>query len=592
MKERNEIEVQDKWDVESLYPHLEAWEEELKAFIADRHRVKTFFQKLDQGAGVLAELLYTYFELERRLTKLYTYAHLRHDEDVTKETFKETYDRISLAYFDFKNETSWIQPEILQLPEDLFASYLCHEKLKPFHIFLKKIYRLKPYTLSADKEYLLSLAEKAMETPQKAFNVFNNADLTFPSVRDEKGEEKELTHGTFQLYMQSKDRVLRKNTFFAFYQMYESYENTVCELIQGQVQKHLFEMKARGYPSCLDASLFPHQVDPAIYHNLIESVRKHILPLHHYTSFRKERLGVDKLHYYDLYVPLLPEFEKHFTFDEALQFTLDSIAPLGTAYQKSLSEGLKRKRWVDRYENARKRSGAYSSGCYDSVPYILMNFHGTLRDVMTLSHEAGHSMNSFLSNKHQPYHYSHYPIFVAEVASIFHEELLFRHLLESAESREERCYLINQKIEDIRATLFRQTLFAEFELHIHSLAEKGLPLTVGSLKSTYRDLTKEFYGPDLFIDPEVDVEFLRIPHFYYNFYVYQYATGVSAAYALVEQLLQGGEKERKKYLTFLSSGSSHFPVELLKIAGVDMTSSEPIVKLIERFDALVKELEK
>lgn len=596
-KEREAIDQESKWNVEALYPDLQAWEAELRLFTGNKEgglywpELKRYSGKIDKEAKQLSDLLTIYFDLERKLVKLYTYAHLRHDENVANEVYKDAFDRVSLLYFDFKNETTWIEPEILQIPDSVFADFLVDEQLKPYHIHLKKIVLLKDHTLTSDKEQLLALANKALETPSKAFGLFNNADLKFPPVKNEKGEEKELTHGTYQLYLQSKDRTLRKNGFITIHKTYAKFENTVSELISGQVQKHLFQMRARKFPSCLAAALTPHQIDVSVYHNLIKTVRDNLPILHRYVGVRKKILQVDTLHFYDLYVSLLPEFEKKYTYPEAKKLILDSVKPLGSKYQENLERGLGKDRWIDCFENVGKRSGAYSSGCFDSFPYILMNFQGTLRDVMTLSHEAGHSMHSFLSNQNQSFQYSHYPIFVAEVASTFHEELLFRHLLEKAQSKEEKCYLINQKIDDIRATLFRQTQFAEFELHLHNLAEEGVPLTAASLKLAYRTLNQSYYGPDLVLDPEVDVEFLRIPHFYYNFYVYQYATGVSAAYALALQVLEEGEKARDKYLTFLSSGSSAFPLDLLKIAGVNMSESKPIQKILNRFDSLVKELE-
>lgn len=597
-KDRKEVNQEHTWDVEALYPNLEAWEKEFSELT--KHKTDTLWWphlqayqgKLGESAETLSHLFCDSISVERTLYKLYTYAHLRHDEDVANEVYKDAYDRISLLYYDYNNETSWIQPEILQLSDETFEAYLKDKTLQDHHITLQKLSALKPHTLTADKEHLLSLAGKALETPEKAFGVFNNADLQFGTIQDEKGESHELTHATYGLYLQSKDRTLRKNAVISLHQKYGQFENTVSELINGQVQRHVFQAKARGYPSALHAALTPHQIDVEVYHNLVSTVRKNLPALHKYVSMRKKLLGVKQLHFYDLYVSLLPQFEKKYTYEEAVQLVLDAVRPLGDEYHAILEKGMTAERWVDRYENARKRSGAYSSGCYDSVPYILMNFQGTLRDVMTLIHEAGHSVHSYYSNKHQPFQYSNYPIFVAEVASTFNEELLFRHMLEKASSREERCYLLNQKIDDVRGTLFRQTQFAEFELTLHDLAEKGVPLTAASLKTAYRRLNQDYYGKDLNIDPEIDVEFLRIPHFYYNFYVYQYATGISASYALVERLLEEGEAAQKDYLTFLSSGSSRYPVDLLETAGVNMRTATPIQKLIDRFSSLVDELEK
>lgn len=596
-KERKEVEIDDQWDVASLYPSLEAWKEDFSELTKERTEkgwwphLGSYQGKIGEDSTKLTSLLNDALDIERRLYKLYTYAHLRHDEDVANETYKEAYDKISLLYYDFQNETSWVQPEILQLPDETLETYLKDAKLEGHHIYLKKLSVLKPHTLSADKEHLLSLAGKALQTPQKTFGVFNNADLKFGMIKDEKGEEVELTHGSYGLYLQSKDRTLRKNAVLGLHGRFQEFENTVSELLNGQIQKDVFEAKARHYSSSLHAALTPHQIDPEVYHNLIATVRKNLPVLHRYVSLRKKFLGYEKLHFYDLYVSLIPKFEKHYSYPEAVQLVLNAVKPLGDEYHQILGKGLGEERWVDRYENARKRSGAYSSGCYDSIPYILMNYNGTLRDVMTLAHEAGHSVHSHYSNKHQPFQYSNYPIFVAEVASTFNEELLFRHLMENATTEEERCYLLNQKIDDVRATLFRQTQFAEFELMTHTLAEKGVPLTATTLKEIYRKLNEDYYGPDLMIDPEIEVEFLRIPHFYTSFYVYQYATGISAANALVERLVKEGDKAREAYLRFLSSGSSKYPVELLEVAGVNMRESAPIQTLIDRFSELVNQFE-
>lgn len=596
-KERSEVKKEDKWNVESLYKDLSSWEKEFQEMKKKKEGEVPFLElqrykgKIDQDPKHLATLLHLFFTDDRRLLKLYTYAHLRHDEDMVNEKYKEAYDRISLFYNDFRSETSWIEPEILQLSDLVISRYLKEKALEPFKIYLNKIFTLKPFTLSSDKEKLLSMASKALESPEKAFGVLNHADLRFSPVIGKDGEKKELTHSTYPLYLQSEDRTVRKEAFLSLHKTYQTLENTICELIHGQVQKHIFYARARGYGSCLEAALTPHQINPSVYKSLISTVRKNLSSLHRYISFRKKLLGLETLHCYDLYLSLLPENEKKYTFKQGRKLVLDSLALLGDEYREDLRKGLEEDRWVDLYENNRKRSGAYSSGCYDSYPFILMNYQGTLRDVMTLTHEAGHSMHTLMSNRHQPYQYSRYPIFIAEVASTFHEELLFRHLLKNCQKKEERAFLINHKIDGIRTTFFRQTLFAEFELYLHELAEKGIPLNPYTLKTAYRKLNQEYYGADLFLDLELDVEFLRIPHFYYNFYVYQYATGISAASYLVEHILKEGEIARDGYLQFLSSGSSNYPLELLEKTGVNMKRGEAVENLINRFSLLVDELE-
>jgi oligoendopeptidase F len=587
--ERSQIPQGDKWNVEAFYPSLEAWEKDLKSLesFASLERYKG---TLGTGPGQLKEFFTLSFKIDRHLTKLYTYAHLRHDEDLTNDAHKQAYGKVMALVHEFKQKISWVDPEILQMPDEQLKTYLASDELKEFRIHLEKIIRLKPHTLSAEKEELCALAGKALATAHLAFSAFNNADLKFPKIQDSKGEFQELTHGKYFLYLRGQDRVLRAAAFKTLHNSFSSYENTLCELIQGEMQSHLFEARVRGYKSCLEAALFPHQIDPAVYMALIQAVRKHLGSLHRYVALRKKVLGVDEIHMYDLHVPLVKEVDFSMDFATAEKHVIASLTILGPDYQKDLEKGLLKDRWVDRYENKGKRSGAYSSGCYDSMPYILMNYQGTLNDVLTLTHEAGHSMHSLMSCRHQPYQYSHYPIFVAEVASTFHEKLLAQHLMKNAKTKEEKCYLINQEIESVRNTFFRQTMFAEFELRLHELVEKEIPLTPTLLKTEYRKLNQEYFGPDLVMDEEIDIEWARIPHFYYNYYVYQYATGISAAHALVEHVQTNGEKAREKYVQFLSSGSSRYPLDLLASAGVDMRKPTAVESIIRQFDHSVEEL--
>lgn len=591
-KERSALTRESCWDVEALYPSWEAWEEEMKTTgrEADAQHwpeISAYRHKWHENSLVFKELIELCLSIERGLVKLYTYAHLRHDEDVSQEIPKQAYVRISALLHQFKQEIAWIEPALLEFPSEKMASLIADPALQEYTFYLEKILRLKKHTLPAAEEEILAKAGLALETAQRAFSAFNNADLQLPNVLDQEGKERELTHGKYLVYMRGKDRTLRENTFKAMHQSFLKYENTICELLNGQVQAHLFDAKARKYDSCLHAALFPNQIDTSVYQSLIDTVRSHLGSVHKYIALRKKVLGLDEIHPYDMQVPLVNEISIGMGYDEAVEAIVDSLSILGEEYQKALRQGLTKDRWVDRYENARKRSGAYSSGCYDSMPYILMNYHNTFNDVMTLTHEAGHSMHSYLSREHQPYQYSQYSIFVAEVASTFHEELLLRYLLERVTKKEERIFLINQQIEDMRGTLLRQTLFAEFELKLHQFAERGMPLTPALLKKEYRQLNEEYYGREMVLDAEVDIEWARIPHFYYNFYVYQYATGISAAHALVEKVLKGGVEARDKYLAFLSSGSSKYPIDVLRLAGVDMRSHEPIASAMRHFDALV-----
>ncbi len=587
-KERTEVPAEEKWNVEALYLSLDDWKKDFTKWQGEaafpRWPVLASYRgRLGQSPQVLLEMCNYYLSLDRSLSKLYTYAHLRHDEDVANDLHKQAYQKIVSLLHAFRQEASWIEPEILQLPEELVNDPI----LAPYRVTLDKIIRLKPHTLSAREEEMLAMAGQALEASSRAFSAFNNADLKFPKIKDGKGEEHELTHGKLSTYLRSQDRTLRQNAFQTMHGSFLSYENTLSELINGEAQQHLFAAKARKFSSCLQAALFPHNIDVSVYHNLIATVRKNLHVLHNYMNLRKKILGYETLHMWDLHVPLVPAADLSMSYEEAEKLVIESVEPLGKEYQTLLGKGLTIDRWVDRYENARKRSGAYSSGCYDSLPYILMNYHGNFHDVMTLAHEAGHSMHSLLSWKNQTYQNASYPIFVAEVASTFNEELVMRHLLARTSEKDKRAYLINQKIEDIRNTFFRQTMLAEFELKVHRFVEEGTPLTPALLKSEYRQLNLDYFGSAVEVDADIDIEWARIPHFYYNFYVYQYATGISAALSLVDIVAKEGPAN---YLKFLSSGGSKYPLDLLKIAGVDMQKPEGVAATIRRFEELTLSL--
>ena len=595
MKERREVLEEDKWNVGLLFPDLAAWEAEYKRICLPEEKIHwpelaAYQGRLSEGAETLKKFLDSTFEIDRKLSKLFTYSHLRYDEDLGEEKHKIANSNIRMIFHALMQELAWVEPEISALSKETIADYLKDERLKEYHFYLEKISRLKPHTLSAEKEELLAMAAKALRTSIKAFTNLNNVDLKFEKVEDSNKNLLEISHAKYLFYMRSPDRELRKNSFRSMHNAFLGSENTICELIDGHVQNHLFNKRARKYPTCLEAALFPNQIDPKVYHMLIDTVRKNLGVLHRYMALRKKALNLKELHLYDLYVPLVEDVDMKFDFNTAVEMVIDSTLPLGEEYQKDLARGVKEQRWVDRYENKRKRSGAYSSGCYDSIPYILMNFQGAFNDLMTLAHEVGHSMHSLLSHRNQPYQYSDYAIFVAEVASTFNEELMFTEMMSKNPSKKQKAFLLNQKIEDIRGTFFRQTMFAEFELFIHELAEKNIPLTPALLKGHYRELNLEYFGNDVVIDDEIDIEWARIPHFYNNFYVYQYATGISAAHALFENVKNNKEAGRKAYLEFLSSGCRHYPLDLLERAGVNMRQEEPIVSMITHFDRLVSEL--
>lgn len=595
LKSREEVLSENTWNVAALCPTIGAWQKEFDQEYSSTQTPRwpdlaRYQGKLGEGTQVLKETFDHLFEIHRKAEKLYTYAHLRHDEDIANDTHKAAYQRIYGILHELAQESSWIEPELLALPQKTLDSYLASSILKDYRFHLEKILRLKDHTLTSENERLIALAGNALQATHKAFSAINDADFKFGTAANEKGEEKEITHGSYALFIRSHDRTLRKNAFTRYHTQFMNYENSLCELLQGQVQSHLFVAKAKNYKSCLEAALYPKNIDTAVYHSLVQAVNENLDALHDYNALRKKFLNLQELHLYDVYVPLTKDLDITMPYKEAEDIVVESVAPLGTEYQNILRKGFKEQRWVDRYENKNKRSGAYSSGCFDSMPYILMNYKDLLRDVFTLAHEAGHSMHSYYSRKQQPYHYADYPIFLAEVASTFNEDLLTRLMIERAKTPEEKIFLINQKIEDVRGTLFRQTMFAEFELLIHQLAEERTPLTPTLLKEKYRELNTKYFGPGVVIDSAIDIEWARIPHFYYNFYVYQYATGISAALALSDRVVQGGKSEQSDYLNFLKGGSSRYPIDLLKGAGVDMTTQGPVHQAIDKFRGWVKEL--
>lgn len=596
VKTRSEIPDHSKWNVESIYASAADWDDEYQSLLKKGNDgwldVKKFQGKLGEGPEELKQAFDVVNAYWRSLDRLYVYAHLRHDEDTAHDTHKGMYSKALSLYQTLDQASSWMNPEILALSDETLQRYLKASELKEYQTLLKTLLDQKKYILTADQEKLVSLSMKMAGVPYSVFSALNNTDIKFGTVKDSKGEELLLTHGTYSLYLQSPDRELRRNAFKTVLNHYKAHENTLTEALNGMVQAHIFSKKARGYDSCLQAALQPHQINRKVYDSLIKEVNANLPVLHEYVKFRKELLGLDTIHFYDLYVPLVEDVDMKFSYDESVDIVLSSMDLLGDDYKAVLQRGLAEERWVDVFENSGKRSGAYSSGCFDSYPFILLNYTGTLRDVKTLAHEGGHSMHTFLSNQGQPYHYAKYPIFVAEVASTFNEELVFQSLMKKAKSKKERIYLLCQNIEDIRATLFRQTMFAEFELKIHELAEADTPLTPQLLKSLYRDLNVRYFGADFTLDEELDAEFLRIPHFYYNFYVYQYATGMSAAHALVERVGKEGEKARKDYIQFLSSGSSQYPIDLLRIAGVDMEKPDAVKSLIRHFQYQLNLLKK
>jgi oligoendopeptidase F len=590
---RETVKAQDKWNTEALYPTMKSWETHLNSLKDSPKapfwpKIASFQGRLHEGPKVVKEALTEILKVDRELSKLCTYAHLKHDEDITNDQNKQANNLSSALFHQFTIETSWFDPELLALPNS--DELVTAPELADYRFHLEKVLRVKKHTLKPDQEHLLALSGKSLEACIRAFSAINDADFKFDKVADSQGNFRPLTHGSYSLYIRDQDRFLRKNAFYQYHTKYDNFQNTLCELLKGNTESHVFNARARHFSSSLEAALYPKNIDVSVYHSLVKAVNEEIDALYDYYALREEILGVGALHLYDMYVPLTKDVDIQMTYDQAVDTIIASLAPLGKEYQATLEKGFKSEGWVDKFENENKRSGAYSSGCYDSYPYMLMNYKNILRDVFTLTHEAGHSMHSYYTKKNQPYIYGSYPIFLAEVASTFNEELLLQHLLKHAKTKEEKIFLVNQKIEDIRGTLFRQTMFAEFELKLHEMAEKDQPITPASLKEVYLELNKKYFGPKVVVDEEIAIEWARIPHFYYNFYVYQYATGISAALALSERVLKGGDAEREAYLNFLKSGCSKYPIQTLKDAGVDMTKEAPVKAAIGRFRELTKML--
>lgn len=591
---RSEVPIQDQWNVASMYQDLAVWQKDYNSLKnpASWEIFLSMKGKLADSAASLKKALDQYFSISRHLDKIYTYAHLRHDEDVAQTDTKNAYEEAVNLYHKFKEKSAFLEPEILKMDAKTFETMLEDPLLKDYKIYLRDVYRMKPHTLSEDKEELLSMASKALSGGSKVFGAFLNADSKFGVIKDKNGHEYELTLGSYNTYLRSQDRVLRKNAFDGMHKQFLKYENSLCEMLSAQIEAAVFSARSRHYKSSLEAALYPNQIDTKVYRNLIDAVKKKASSLQRYALMRKKMMGLDQLEPYDLYVPLVGDVKMDISYQDAEKKVLEAAKFLGETYHQKLSDGLLKQGWVDRYENLRKRSGAYSSGCYDSYPFILMNYNNTLSDAKTLCHEAGHSMHSLLSHENQPYQYSNYSIFVAEVASTFQEEVMFRDLINKTNDKKVKAYLLNQMIEDIRATLFRQTMFAEFELKLHEYIEAGKPLTPELLKKEYKQLYHDYYGDHLALGEEISIEWSRIPHFYYNFYVYQYATGISAAIALVNRCEKLGDGAKADYLGFLKSGSSDYPINILKKAGVDMEQQEPIFSAIEYFDHLIEEFEK
>ncbi|MFE7063492.1 oligoendopeptidase F [Sutcliffiella sp. NPDC057660] len=591
LQERKDISAEDTWRLEDIFSSDEAWEKEFQEVKAMIGKIQDFEGSLSKSAENLFEALQYQDSISSRLGKLYTYAHMRYDQDTTNSFYQGLNDRATNLYTQVASALSFVVPEILTMKEEEIAKFLQeHDELSLYKHSLDEINRQRPHVLSAKEEALLAEASEVLSASSNTFGMLNNADLTFPSVKDENGEEVEITHGRYIRFLESENQEVRKNAFKAVYETYGKYKNTFASTLGGTVKKDNFQAKVRNYDSARQSALSNNNIPETVYDNLVDTVNKNLHLLHRYVELRKKVLGVEELHMYDLYTPLIKDVKMAVTYDEAKEYILKGLTPLGEEYSEILKEGFEN-RWVDVQENKGKRSGAYSSGTYGTNPYILMNWQDNVNNLFTLAHEFGHSVHSYYTRKTQPYPYGNYSIFVAEVASTCNEALLNDYLLKTIDDDKKRLYLLNHFLEGFRGTVFRQTMFAEFEHKIHELAQSGEALTSDLLTETYYELNKKYFGDSIHIDEEIGLEWARIPHFYYNYYVYQYATGYSAATALSKQILEEGQPAVDRYLEFLKAGSSDYPIEVLKKAGVDMTQSTPIEEACKVFEEKLKEME-
>lgn len=588
---RAKVKTADTWDLSSLFASDAAWEKSLKRFESQIDGYQAFRGKLGDSATSLANCLKFDSKLDRAGEKLGIYAFLKTTEDQANGTYQGMIGRFSSIATRASEAGSYIRPEIMAISAKTMKTFLVARPLRPYRLLLERLLRQKPHTLSTKEERLLAMQGDMAQAASKAFRQLLDTDMKFDVIRNENGERVELTTANFSEFLISPKRSVRRAAFEKYYTQFTAHENTLAATLEGSIQKDIYYARARGYDSALEAALFPDKVPQSVYDNLIASVHKNLPAVHHYYDVRRRKMKLKDIHHYDTYVPILSDMKTRHTWQQAVKTVIKSLEPLGGEYTSVLEAGLKG-RWCDRYPNQGKQSGAFSCGSYDADPFIMMNFMPeVLNDVFTLAHEAGHSMHSHYSAGHQTFEYYNYTIFVAEVASTFNEQLLSKHLLDNARDDKHRAYLLNREIDGIRGTIIRQTMFAEFEKITHAMAEAGEALTLQAFQEVYRDLLCTYFGPQFTLDAVLALECLRIPHFYRAFYVYKYATGMSAAIALCHRVVNGGESELNDYLSFLKGGCSRYSLDLLRDAGVDMEQPEPVDTALRHFEQLVTELE-
>lgn len=589
VKPRNEMDAKHQWRIHDIYASNEEFEKELERVKKEAPVLLDYKDKLHEKESLLAYLK-DYEKYTRTVEKLYVYAHMKNDEDTANTKQQVIMSKIAQYVAEYSAMASYFVPELLGLSEETIKRYLEDEDLKGYRFYIESIVKEKPHVLSKEKEELLATLSDALNAPDDIFSIFTNADMTFQDVEDSEGKKHPMTEGSYSNYIINKDRTLRENAFKELFGTYGKYKNSIGTMLSSNMKTFNLRAKLRNYSGPIEASLSPNNIPVAVYDNSLETISEGVGALHRYVDIKKRLLNLDEIHMYDLYVPVIDVPEEKISFEEGVKLALEGLQPMGEEYLSIFRSGVENG-WIDIYENKGKRNGAYSSGAYDTEPYILLNYHDTLRDVSTLVHEMGHSIHSYYSRKHQPFIYGDYTLFVAEVASTTNEKLLIHYQIENEKDPVKKLYLVNQELEQIRTTVFRQLMFAEFEKITHETIQQGTPMTGEDFSALWLDLNKKYFGEGIVIDKEIEVEWARIPHFYRDFYVYQYATGYAAASAFAESILAEGEEAVKRFTGFLKTGGSDYPVETLQTAGVDMTSKAPLEATIRRFNTLLDMLE-
>lgn len=587
---RDEIPESDKWRIDKIYETPAKWNEELSKLKEEAPKLKDFEGKLGNKEDLKAFLLLNE-KLSRKLGKLYVYAHMRSHEDTSNPEMQSLVNKIDPYSAEFSSYTAYFVPEILSLKEGTIENFINEDKdLKQYKIYFEMILNEKPHILSREVESVLASVSDCLGAPESIYSMLTNSDMTFGEIVDESGRKVELTEGNYISFIKSKDRKVREAAFKLLFGTYKKYENTLATSLTSSIKNFVFESKTRKYNSSLEASLKPNNIPVEVYYNALKTVDENMDALHRYVRIKKKLLNLEEIHMYDLYVPVIECKKEHLEYKDAISLVEEGLKPLGKEYLDIFNEGIN-EGWIDVYENKGKRSGAYSWGSYDTMPYVLLNYNYELNDASTLAHEMGHSIHSYYTRKTQPYIYGDYSLFCAEVASTTNEILLIHHLIEKETDKNKKLYLINQELEQIRTTVFRQLMFAEFELKTHEAIENGESLTSEVLCKMWKDINIKYFGKDMNVDEEISIEWARIPHFYSDFYVYQYATGYAAASSFANSILSKGEEAVEKYKGFLKAGGSMYPIDTLKMAGVDMTTSKPLKDTLDRFNELLDMLE-